>query len=99
MENKFCEIIGHDEYYTMVIMMKCTKIKSIKQLKILLGCDEVEIFWEDTIKELYHNYDLAIGDLKRVCSWGLTDIGQPVLIDYGCTTTVFNNFYRIRFNY
>lgn len=45
--------------------------------------------------DLIGNYGLAPGDLTRPSSWGIVNRGKPkpVLIDYGLTKLVFDDFY------
>ncbi len=40
------------------------------------------------------NYDVPVGDLQRLSSYGLVNNNEIVLIDYGLTNDVYNSFYN-----
>jgi len=96
----FAIVYDHNENYSIIIAEKCIKIKSIKQLKILLDDtdgEETEIHYENTIEELFHRFQLGKRDLKRPSSWGLNSKNEPVLIDYGLTGQVWEeHYYRVK---
>lgn len=44
------------------------------------------------IKKIAKHYDLLYPDIKAISSWGLLD-NKPVLIDYGCTNKLYDNYF------
>jgi len=71
-------------------------------MKRFFTSEEFHDNWDDygllsLLQEYIGNYDVPIGDLKRISSWGVVngeDGEQLVLIDYGLDECVYNNFYR-----
>lgn len=49
----------------------------------------------NAVLDLMANYDMPAGDIGRISSWGIVNRGKPelVLIDFGLTSTVYNDFY------
>ena len=95
----FATIYEYSKDYSIIIMEKCTKIKSLKQLKILLdetNGEETEVHYRDTIQEIADRFKLGRQDLERPSSWGLNSKNEPVLIDYGLTESVYNKHYKYK---
>ena len=92
----FAEVQSHNEDYSIIIMEKCKRVKSIKALKILLDKgdgQDLEENWNDIQNELILNYDLG-SDSNRISSWGMDKDGNVKLVDYGCTIDVWRKHYR-----
>ena len=51
--------------------------------------------FEKDIEKLTYNYDLLHGDAFSATSWGLLG-DKLVMIDYGCTNSVYDFYYRNR---
>lgn len=49
----------------------------------------------NSVLALMADYDMPAGDIGRISSWGVVNRGRPelVLIDFGLTSTVYNDFY------
>lgn len=50
----------------------------------------------DEVEEYVNNYDIPIGDLKRISNWGLRKIYNDIelcLLDNGLTLDVYDNYY------
>ena len=57
--------------------------------------DEYGLFAK--LQEYIGNYDVPVGDLKRISSWGIVKNEgdeELVLIDYGLSNDILNNYYR-----
>lgn len=55
--------------------------------------------WMNELGDMVANYNLSYGDFKRLSSFGIVNrYGQPqvVLIDFGLTNDVFDQFYKSR---
>ena len=49
--------------------------------------------WFKTLIDMVMNFDIATGDLKRLSSFGQTNEGKIVLIDYGLTFSIYKKYY------
>lgn len=70
-----------------VIMEKVTPISKETFAKYV----ENQIFYNDLISFLSQNMDLN-NDIKNYSSWGINNQGQYVLLDYGYTHKLYNDF-------
>lgn len=81
---------------------KPDRYRNSNPLKTFFDSPEFEENWDEygllaELQEYIGNYDVPIGDLKRISSWGVVngEYGEElVLIDYGLTNDVFNNYYK-----
>jgi hypothetical protein len=94
----FAKIYDYSSNYKYVIMEKCSKTRSIKHVKQMLAdmeiCNSLDDGFNDILQELESRYDLPkTGDNARKSSWGITENGKCVLVDYGCTYNVWQNHY------
>lgn len=46
-----------------------------------------------TLCGLIRDYDLSVGDLIRISSWGIYE-NEAVLIDFGLTSTIYKKYYK-----
>lgn len=53
--------------------------------------DEDSLIYQ--VNDIIGNYDMPVGDLIRISSWGEID-GKVKIVDAGLTTTTFNTYYR-----
>lgn len=49
--------------------------------------------WIQELLSMCIDFDLHIGDINRISSWGFLN-NKIVLIDYGVTETIYNNYYK-----
>lgn len=60
--------------------------------------DKLDDYYEDEFVsgfiDYIGSYDVPVGDLKRLSSYGLVNNKEIVLIDYGLTNDVYNSFYN-----
>lgn len=105
--NIFNNIISHSEDFKSLICEKCTKVPSIKFVKEYfyklkndegLDYNNKEEAFNDVITELFMTYNLGLGDLRRPSSWGINSDGKVVLIDYGLTLNVYEEYYSLSYN-
>jgi len=59
--------------------------------------DNMEQLWEDpffsSVVDMAVNYDMPVGDLTRLCSYGEIN-GKPVVMDSGLTKEVYKDHYK-----
>lgn len=90
----FAEIFGVSSDYSMLIMRKGKKIRSMKTIwRYFDAEDEDEFYYSPYMQRLKQKYKLLLGDFEKTSSWGIID-GRPVIIDYGFTRHVERNYYR-----
>lgn len=89
----FAKIPGVSERYTLLVMAKADRIKSISFVwKYFNVRSNFELYQVEKLQEVYSRYDLMPKDLGRHVNWGQID-GKPVIIDYGFTREVRRNYY------
>lgn len=80
--------------YRYLIMKKASNIKSERELLDYFKIkNKRELSKNKFIKEIHDRYNLVWADLYKFTSWGKIK-NKLVLIDYGYTKEVYNEFYR-----
>ncbi|MDD3223832.1 MAG: hypothetical protein PHX70_03835 [Clostridium sp.] len=90
----FCPVIWYKP--GMIAMMRAnsfTKILGIKHGSIFdyTTIKRNSVFFKN-IKKIASHYDLLYPDIKTISSWGILD-DKPVLIDYGCTNSLYDRYF------
>jgi hypothetical protein len=77
-----------------LIMDKANGVRDMSQIWNYFNVrNNDELYQLRILQEISFRYNLMIRDLGRAVNWGLIS-GRPVIIDYGFTRDVRNNFYR-----
>lgn len=95
-KNKFLQLtkLNFDQY-SQALQYWNNQFKNLKH-HIIEPINYEEIINTDFFSEvidLIGNYNLTIGDLTRINSYGEVN-GQAVIIDFGCTDEIHQQFYR-----
>ncbi len=90
----FAEIAYISEDFKLLVMARAKRIKKMRTVYSFYkvkGMDSL-LKVNNLVQDLKNN-DLGTGDLRRASSWGLID-GEPVIIDYGLTHSLFKKYYK-----
>lgn len=92
--NFFAQVLAISEDNTCLIMSKAKKIKNIQTVyRYYKVRNFKELSNQDHLNDDINNNKLSKGDLTRASSWGF--VGDvPVLIDYGLTHGIYQQYYR-----
>jgi hypothetical protein len=90
----FCPIVWYKE--GMIVMRRAEPFSEILGLKHGSIFEYTSIkrsseFFR-TIKKIATRYDLLYPDIKAISSWGIFE-KKPVLIDYGCTNSLYDKYF------
>lgn len=92
--NLFAKVIQISYDFNFLIMEKAEKVNNISYVwKYFNVRSKRELFNIDELKKIKKNYNLILGDFGKKSSWGTIN-GHPVIIDYGFTIDVRNQYYR-----
>jgi hypothetical protein len=89
----FAKVIDASDNFGLLIMEKGDRIYSISEIFRYFNVrSKRELFRLRELRNISRNYDLILGDLDKISSWGMID-GRPVIIDYGFTGEVSERYY------
>jgi hypothetical protein len=89
----FAKVPQVSSNYHLLIMEKADRIKNMSEVwKHFDVQNNRQLFRLKELKDIPSKYGLLLPDLCRPVNWGKTDRG-PVIIDYGFTWRVRNNYY------
>lgn len=98
-ESEFCRKIKYKEFYE-ITGMKFKKYGEALHYQFVSNTDyerPSEEIWDNEdynrFSELVGNYDLSVGDMSKISSYGVDQTGDVVLTDYGLTKDVFTTYY------
>lgn len=90
----FARVIQVSKDFRFLIMEKAKKVNRISDIWNYFNVkSKEELINLSKIQKLKLNYNLLLGDIKRKNNWGILK-GKPVIIDYGFTIDVREQYYK-----
>ena len=89
----FAKVTQASNDFELLIMQKADNIYNISYVwKYFNVTSKTQLFKSKELQNIKKRYDLLLGDFARRSSWGIIN-GRPVIIDYGFTREVQENYY------
>lgn len=89
----FAKVMKASQNFEFIIMEKAKRINTISYIWDYFNINNKnELFNLDELKKIKGKYNLVLADLAKKSSWGIIN-GKPVIIDYGFTRAVKENYY------